>query len=143
MAALARISRDDQRVRDAAATLIRGVQEKDWRGEILAIFYFVRDRIRYQLDPYDTELLQSGFVTLRLGYGDCDDKCILLAAMLESVGHPCQFAAIGFELQEGYSHVVTEVSGAGETPWITLDATEKKPPGWYPPRATWILRCPV
>jgi len=143
MAKLARLSKADPRVRDAANYLIRHVPEKNWRREIAAIFRYVQRCIRYTLDPHDIELLQSAYVTLKLGYGDCDDKCICLASLLESVGHPCVFTAMGFGESEEYSHVIVDVRGAGEGRPIALDATEPYRIGWRPPGARWIMQAAI
>ena len=103
------------------------------------MFNFVRDEIRYVLDTNDIEVLQSAQVTLKLGYGDCDDKCILLATLLECLGHPCTFLAMGFEPSEQYSHVIVVASGAGETRPISLDTTEPNRMGWFPPGVTYTM----
>lgn len=49
------------------------------------IYYFVRDKIKYQED-LGGDIWRLPRETLRLGYGDCDDKANLLAAMLLCIG---------------------------------------------------------
>lgn len=122
--------------RDLANLLTSDVAEKNWLAEISAVFFFVRDGIRYALDTNGVEVLQSARVTATLGYGDCDDKCVALATWLESVGHVCRFVALGFGPVGEFSHVIVEVSAAGESEFFPLDATEPVPPGWFPPGAT-------
>lgn len=131
------------RLRDLANNITAGATPKNWEEEIGVIFDFVRIRIRYALDPNDLELIQGPAQTLRLGYGDCDDMSILLATLLESVGHLCAFMAIGFQEVGEYSHVIVICSGAGETEWIALDPTEPHPAGWFPPDATCIMLAPI
>lgn len=117
-------------IREAALSLLQGVRPKDWRGEINAIFTFVRDHIRYTKDIHGMETLQTPPVTMDLSAGDCDDKSTLLAAMLESVGHPTRFVAVGYRAPGSYSHVYVETRlGSG---WIPLDATMSEPMGWKP-----------
>jgi hypothetical protein len=50
-----------------------------------AIFYYVRD-MRYVSDPESRQYVQSPAETLLAGAGDCEDKALLLSAMLESIG---------------------------------------------------------
>ncbi len=56
---------------------------------------WVRDNIAYFYDPRDTELLQTPPQTLNIGTGDCDDKTILLLAMLQSIGYDTELLAVG------------------------------------------------
>lgn len=120
------------------------VAGKNWVGEIDAVFNWVRNNIRYRLDTNDIEVLQTPHVTTTMKSGDCDDHCILTATLLECLGHPCEFVAMGFDRAvENYSHVVTVVSGAGETPPIVVDTTEDEPLGWFPPGIEWTLRISI
>lgn len=117
-------------IREAALSLLEDVRPKDWRAEINAIFVYVRDHIRYTKDIRGLETLQIPTVTMDLSAGDCDDKSTLLAALLESVGHPTRFVAVGYTSPGSYSHVYVETRlGAG---WIPLDATMPHPMGWKP-----------
>jgi transglutaminase-like putative cysteine protease len=125
--------------RDLANLICARVKPKDWIGELRAVFNWVRDNIRYSLDTSDIEVLQSAAVTLRLGYGDCDDRCILSAVLLESLGHPCVLFAMGFEPFEAYTHVVVLANGGGETGFVALDTTEPEPMGWLPPGITYSM----
>lgn len=129
--------------RDLANTLTSSAPQKNWLAEMRAIFFYVRDGIRYALDTWGVEVLQSARVTVTLGYGDCDDKCVALATLLESVGHPCRFVALGFGEIGQYTHVIVETSLAGETPWIALDATEPVQPGWFPEGVTCAMVAPI
>ncbi|HEV8612322.1 MAG TPA: hypothetical protein VGQ73_02355 [Gemmatimonadales bacterium] len=56
---------------------------------------FVRDRIAYFYDPVYAELLQTPPETLYIGTGDCDDKTILLMALLSSIGYETELLAVG------------------------------------------------
>jgi transglutaminase-like putative cysteine protease len=129
--------------RDIANQITATAAAKDWVGELAALFYWVRENIRYSLDPNDLETIQGAEQTLSLGYGDCDDIAILLATLCECAGHPCCFVALAFYPPGDFSHVVVIASAAGESEWICLDATEQFPFGWFPPGATSELICPI
>jgi len=117
-------------IRTLAVALTNGLRQKDWHGEIKALHEFVRDKIRYVRDITDVETLQMPDITLKIGAGDCDDKSMLLASLLESINHPTRFVAVGFR-PDVYSHVYVE-SRIGNR-WIPLETTEPVPMGWTPP----------
>jgi transglutaminase-like putative cysteine protease len=50
-----------------------------------AIYYFIRDGTTYTSDP-QRQYVQSPGETLISGGGDCEDKSLAVAAMLESIG---------------------------------------------------------
>ena len=99
----------------------RGLPQKDFAGEARRLFVFVRDKIRYVKDIDGVETLHPAEWVLRLGAGDCDDKSILLAALLLSIGHTPRFIAVAFQPDE-YSHVwVQDYLNNG---WIDMEPTE-------------------
>lgn len=107
-------------VRRAAIRICMGIQGHDSQGELGALFDFVRDQIRYRADPWDTERVQDPCQTLLLASGDCDDKCVLLAALVASLGYLPRFVV---QSQDGqfFDHVYVEVERSGQ--WIALDPT--------------------
>lgn len=105
------------------------MDQKDYRGEAEKLHKFVRDRIRYVRDIRGVETLHTPELLLKLQTGDCDDKAILLSALLESIGHSTRFKAIGF-LQGLFSHVLLEVFIDGE--WVPAETTEPVELGWQP-----------
>jgi transglutaminase-like putative cysteine protease len=118
------------RVRELALQLTRALPQKDFAAEIDTLFRFVQTRIRYVRDVHNVETIQTPVKTLEYGQGDCDDKTTLLAALLQSLGHPTRFHAMGF--RPGHvEHVLLEVKRG--TQWIPLDATEPHRGGWAPP----------
>jgi transglutaminase-like putative cysteine protease len=134
MRSLVRLYKSNPYIRDFAGNLVKGLPGKAWFSEIRAIFSYVQTNIRYTQDINGVETLQTPTATLGLGYGDCDDMCTLLCSLLEAVGHPTAFIAVGFEPGE-YEHVYV-LTMAGDDPnrqWISLDPTEPNPMGWYPP----------
>ena len=143
MRQLARDGKDNLLLRRLANGITAGAGAKDWESELEALFNWVRANVRYSLDPNDMETIQGPAQTVALGFGDCDDFCVLLGTLCELTGHPACFVALEFGPGGGFSHVVVIASGAGETEWICLDATEANPFGWFPPDATRELICPI
>jgi len=121
-------------VRFTALEIIQeaGVEARDWAGEIQAIFDWVTDNIRYTKDPYELETVHSPDAILELRAGDCDDQSIILAALLQSLGHKTRFKVIASRNAQVFNHVYIEVYLDGE--WIPLDATNPTPlVGWESP----------
>ena len=132
--ARAAIRDPSQLVRLTTLKVIEGVAPRAYGMEVRACQRFVRDQIDYVQDPVDVELVQTCDKTLQLGRGDCDDKSTLLAAMLESIGHPCKFAAIGLNGGD-FSHVLVQTKVADAWVWCEtiLPGVEA---GWCPPGIT-------
>ena len=116
-------------VRNLALSLVSELPQKDWFNELKILHKYVRDQIRYVKDIRGVETVQTPDVTLSLRAGDCDDKSVLLAAMLEAIGHPTRFIAIGFQ-PDDFVHVYPE-SRIG-TSWVPLETTEPVEIGWTP-----------
>jgi len=121
----------DPSVRGLALELVQPLAARDWRGEIRALFEYVRDRIRYVHDIAGVETLQTPPATVELEAGDCDDKSTLLSALLAAVGYRSRLVAVGYQQPGDYQHVYVEVN-AGEGGWIPMDATVARPFGWRP-----------
>lgn len=104
-----------------------GLAQKDFAGEADRCLAFVRDDIRYVRDIDGVETLHDPVTLLRLGAGDCDDKAILLAALLLSIGHDAvRFIAGAWEPGQ-YSHVWLQDQIYGQ--WVDLESTEPIPFG--------------
>lgn len=116
-------------VRQLAISLTKGFVQKDWKAEILALYEFVRDRIRYVKDVNGIETLHTPEMVLYNAQGDCDDKSILLSSLLESLGHKTRLVAVGFR-KNSFSHVYPEVFLNGK--WVSLETTEPVDIGWRP-----------
>lgn len=134
MAALAKSGTQTAQVRNLAVKLVTegfggtdGVAQKDFDGEVRRLFQYVRDGIRYVRDPVGRELLASPAETLATGAGDCDDKSILLAALLGAIGYGWRF--VGIALAPGqFSHVWVQANvparGSLGGRWVDLETTE-------------------
>lgn len=117
-------------VRQKATDLTKYLAGKNWSAEVETLWDFVKNKVRYVRDIRGVETLYSPDVTLQQMSGDCDDKAMLLAALLESIGHPTRFVAVGFSLGE-YSHVFPETLIGAK--WVPLETTEDVSIGWSPP----------
>ena len=116
------------------------VGEKDWEGEIRAIFAFVRRNVRYTRDPPDLDFYQRARRILQTKAGDCDDMTIILGSLLMTVGYPTRFKVVavrppGAPTPPDFNHIYLLVGVPPRDPqqWVPLDASVNKPPGWEPP----------
>lgn len=105
---------------------VRGLPQKDFTGESQRLFTYVRDNIRYVKDPDGTEFLHPADWVLQIGAGDCDDKAILLAALLLSLGHQPRFIAVAMT-PDLFRHVW--VQDLLNDTWVDLEPTESLPFG--------------
>jgi len=126
-------------VRCLAEKLTMSLPSRAWLGEVQALWNFVRTHIRYARDILNVETLKPPYWMLQMPVGDCDDHAMLLAALLNSMGHPCRFVAMGFKERDRYSHVLTETI-VGDR-WVPLETTFDVPFGWIPPRQ--VTRMPM
>jgi len=84
----------DSAIRKVAAEITRNCSTGDSVCEVSAIFNFVVTQIKYMGDPQKRDYFSNPLETLKLRIGDCDCKSILLATILESVGHETQVVLI-------------------------------------------------
>ena len=127
-------------VRHVAVLLTEGIEQKNKFAEIYAVYKFVKDRIRYVRDIRGVETLHTAERVLLNKAGDCDDKSLLTASLLEAIGFKTRFVAVGFSTPKksmfgnpvacGYSHVLAEVFFNNK--WIPLETTEPVDIGWFP-----------
>jgi hypothetical protein len=117
-----------QWLRRYATELVKGCKGHDFWCEIVRCYEFARDEITYRRDPLTVERVQDARRTIEIGSGDCDDKCVVLAALLGCLGMRTRFVVLGYN-RRNYSHVYLECLYRGE--WIPLDPTnERGDPGW-------------
>jgi len=136
MVALAKSYRTNLEIRNLAESLVRDIPQKDYWSEAEAIQRYVRDRIRYTQDTYDMEMLKTPLELLASRQGDCDDKSLLAATLLLSIGHPARFKAIGYAPGE-YEHVYTETKIGDE--WVSVETTEPVELGWIPRQPSSVM----
>ncbi len=122
-----------QTIRTAAMKLLAGLPPRQWSAEVERLHEFVRDNIRYVRDPVGVETVATPEKTLELRSGDCDDKAVLLAALLEATGHPARFLAVG--LHGGpFSHVLTQTKIGPQ--WVSAETIIPVSLGWHPAGVT-------
>ncbi len=132
MSALVKSGKKSPSVRAKALALTQGLSQKNKLGEIRALWAFVKNNIRYVGDIKNVETVHTPEQILRQESGDCDDKALLLASLLESIGHPSAFWAIGTKEPGKYSHVMA-LTRIGASRWMPLETTENVPFLWMPP----------
>ncbi len=81
-------------IRGAAAQLTSGCISGDSICEISTIFNFVTNGVKYMRDPARKDRFSHPLETLQLRIGDCDCKSILLASLLEAIGHETELVLI-------------------------------------------------
>lgn len=124
MRRFAREATTDTFVLGRARKICAHLQSGDYNSEILALYQWVHQNIRYIPDPDGVELVQTPKRTIQERAGDCDDMATLLAGMLMCVGKRCRFALVGFHEGSPPSHVFVEV--VTPSGWITLDPVANK-----------------
>ncbi len=153
-------------IRQTAVALVQGCPERSEACEAAALQSFVRDSIRYVADVAGVETLQTPVVTL--GYletrpptwdlsgrmldpgeyapggtaaGDCDDKSVLLATLLQAISIPGRFCAVGVN-GEALSHVLVEarLRQRNSVTYLPLETIlPGVPAGWFPPDASCFM----
>ncbi len=116
-------------IRQLALDIVKNNNQKDWENEAKELHEFVRDKIRYIKDINGIETIQTPLKTLEIKQGDCDDKSVLLATLLETIGHPVRFIAVGFS-PDTFSHVLIQTKIGSK--WISAETTEPWEFGQYP-----------
>ena len=128
MSRITRHFKKNIQIRSLAQNIISDVQgHKNWTSQIKAVHAYVRDNVMYVRDIRGVETLATPIKTLETMQGDCDDQAVLLASLLESIGHPTRFVAMAETALGPFVHVFTETKiGAN---WYPLETTEKFPAG--------------
>lgn len=116
-----------QQIRDTALQIIGTA---GYVGQVRAIQSWVQQHIRYVRDPPSIELVQTPQKTLQWAAGDCDDQAVLVAALLDSVGHPTQFYAVGFR-GGPLEHILTRTKIG--TQWVAVETIKPVTLGFLPP----------
>jgi len=133
MRALVNEWRKNLEIRNTAISIIYLQPEKDEFAHVNALFEYVRDHIKYIKDINNVETISAPLKTLQSGIGDCDDQCILLATLAESVGIPSKFILAGYNDNQ-FEHVYCSLFANGV--WVDCDPTENYHLGWAPPDPT-------
>lgn len=119
-----------QQMRDTA---LRIIGNAGFVGQVRAIQLWVQQHIRYIQDPQSLELVQTPQKTLQWQAGDCDDQSVLVASLLDSIGHPVQFMAMGFK-GGPLAHVVTRTKIGPQ--WVAVETIRPVALGFLPANIT-------
>ncbi len=140
MARLVRRDVADPELRQWVMSTLRGIPGHSFEKEVERLFEIARDFITYRRDAYSVEQVSAARRTLANGYGDCDDKSVLLATLLGCAGHAARFVVIS-QSAKGWDHVFVEALVRGK--WVPLDPTpETARPGQIA-RHRRIMRFPI
>jgi transglutaminase-like putative cysteine protease len=123
---------------ELARAITRHLPPKDYEGEIAALFWWVKEHVRYVQDPRTTEWVQHPHYTLLVsGCGDCDDMATSLAALGMALGHGSAFRTVKADPHRAdeYSHVYAMIGFRKglDAYWVPVDTTVGyATPGWEP-----------
>ncbi len=117
------VNATDPVIKEAADTIVLLSGCKDSKVcNAKAVFYFVRDNMRYVSDPTTYEYIKTPREALRTRTGDCDDASVILSNMLQSIGIKTRFVFIPNHVyvQAKIPEALKKYQDGG---WINLDPT--------------------
>lgn len=121
------------RLRQLALELVEDTPgHKNFGEQVRRIHSYVRNNIAYVKDVNGVETVSTPERTIQNRAGDCDDQAVLVASLLESIGHPTRFVAIKMRPLGPYVHVFTETLVGRR--WLPVETTEDWPIGFHPPK---------
>ena len=128
----------------------------DQNGQLKAIKDFAYSNIKYQPDPYATELFTSPHRMMELiqagnAFCDCDCQAIFCTAVCRALGYNAHIVLIdqeGTGFNHAYSEVYSEETGITYTLDSTLDGPlvaaspllKNEPGGIYPPSPAYKVK---
>lgn len=116
-----------------ASAIAASQPQRDFVGQVRALYKFVRDRVRFRRDTFPAEhLRQPDHLLDQIAQhgttsADCDDGTMLTATLLRCLGFPAYFVVVGRRADGRLEHVFPALRFAGEI--IGLDPQERRPPG--------------
>lgn len=137
--------RRDPRIRAIAVQIVSKkcgdswcIKERDYQGELRAIFNYVRKNVRYVKDPIDRDTFQHPRRTLEWGGEDCDGSSIVTGALCGAIGYPMKCRIIQTIYGQDYDHIYMMAGLPPTAPkpkwWVPLDASVDRPAFWEPPK---------
>lgn len=118
-------------LRQLALGIIREVPgRKNFVAQIQRIQDYVRNNIQYVKDINGVETVQTPDRTVQNRSGDCDDQAVLVATLLETIGHPTRFVAVKTKPFGPFEHVFAETRLGRR--WVSVETTEDWPIGYTP-----------
>jgi transglutaminase-like putative cysteine protease len=130
MVRLTREYRTDLTIRKLAEQIVQSVPRKAYMSEAQAIQDWVRNTIRYTQDVYDVEMVKTPLATYFSHSGDCDDMSLLAGVLMNTIGHPVRYVAVGTRTPGEFEHVYPEAKIGRR--WVAMETTEDVALGWEP-----------
>lgn len=114
-------------VRSVAESIVRGLTDKCYLSEILAVRNWVATRCRYANDPATVEFVRDPQRMCEeiAEYGrtvvDCDEMASLIATLCQQLGREAQLVVVGFGRPGVFSHVFARVEEPKTKSWVVCD----------------------
>ena len=83
-----------------------------------ALYYFVRDEIKYVPDEKFHDKLENPLTVLKTGGADCEDTAVLLIALQKAIGNKVRLVFI-----PGHAFAQVSIPGYRGEKWINLEGT--------------------
>lgn len=138
MAKLAREAASDPEFISWARAIVRDIGSKDYESELRRLLDYVKENVKYQLDPADVEWVSDPRHTLLVsGAEDCDGISALLVALALALGFGGGFVTYKADPRRSseWSHVASFLAfRKGGKVWCGVaDGTQKESVlGWEP-----------
>lgn len=114
----------DLNIRALVEKICANLESGDYSSEVLAIYYWCHQNIRYMRDIDNVEFLKTPAQVVATSTGDCDDMACLLAAMLIACGNQVRFVIVDLGPKKPvpvYTHVFVQCYNPPGKCWITID----------------------
>jgi transglutaminase-like putative cysteine protease len=85
-----------------------------------ALFYFVRDEIKYVPDERFHDQLENPLTVLKTGGADCEDTAVLLMALQKAIGNKVRLVFV-----PGHAYAQVSIPDYRGEKWLNLEATCK------------------
>ncbi len=114
-------------VRQFTEDVVRGIRDKDYLSEILAIRNVGLSKVHYINDPLHVEYIKDPERMVNeiradgQTLADCDEIASLIATLCLQVGRLVEFVVVGFGHPGDYSHVFCHAKEPKSGEWITCD----------------------
>lgn len=98
----------------------KSCREADRVCQSKAIFYFVRDEIKYVPDERFHDQLENPLTVLKTGGADCEDTAVLLLALEKAIGNKVRLVFV-----PGHAYAQVSIPDYRGEKWLNLEATCK------------------
>ena len=116
------IDKNNPQIKFAADSIISSSCDENEICYAKALYYFLRDKIKYVSDPIGKEYIEAPETVLKTGAADCESGSLLLLNMMESIGIESELVLI-----PGHAFIRIKIDKAPgkykHEGWIYLDWT--------------------